>query len=559
MRHVWQRFSVRPASRVERETEKDGVSAGRDLPEAKLPAGDAQLRALQDRLGNRGLLRAMGSGQVLPNPLRNRFERSLTTSLSDVRIHSDHAAAAMAQQFDARAFTFGKDIYLGPGASIGSPGGESLLAHEVAHVAQQARGGVAPGDAAMVSQPHDSSEREADAAAHAMIAGGPARVTARPLAVARQPTGPGGGTQPAHQYTYGGFTMPPLPSGELQYDASIGQLYFDTADGRWYMGPIGRTQPWFVPKKPQPAPSGPKEDYDPLLRQFYTENEDGSRDYWGPIGATNGPKWHRPKLELEQPIGLFGNFTNPARILQPGYRMWEGNFAPNIASTGDYSLPLQLSYRQTLELLGTNMELGAFASVAPGSGTSGNVGATLRLGPTGKDEGWGLMLQPNLGILKYPSGNVGTNPGGLAALERTWTFGEKLQWDTDVLGSGSQYYQAGERWANPFLSGGIQSQLTYKPNDWNNIAIEGIGLGYGGRDTKTNQWFGGGRWGAALGYSHNWLSLTGRDPATPEGYDTNSVSVYLSYVQDKFPGEHPIRTVTLNVSLGELRRILSQP
>ena len=64
----------------------------------------------------------------------------------------------------ARAFTVGSDIFFGAGEyQPDSAGGRELLAHELAHVVQQ-RGAPNTGPL-IVSQPGDTLEREAEAAA----------------------------------------------------------------------------------------------------------------------------------------------------------------------------------------------------------------------------------------------------------------------------------------------------------------------------------------------------------------------------------------------------------
>jgi hypothetical protein len=58
-----------------------------------------------------------------------------------VRIHTDRQAAETANAIDARAFTLGQDIVFGSGQyQPNTPEGKQLLAHELTHVIQQARG-----------------------------------------------------------------------------------------------------------------------------------------------------------------------------------------------------------------------------------------------------------------------------------------------------------------------------------------------------------------------------------------------------------------------------------
>ncbi|MBE7451439.1 MAG: DUF4157 domain-containing protein [Kofleriaceae bacterium] len=119
-----------------------------------------------------------GSGAGLLDDQRARFEASLGTDLSAVRVHTGPASAAAASELGARAFTTGNDIHFGAGEHRpDDPFGMHLLAHEVAHTVQQRGGAGGPQAKLAVSQPGDPLEREADRAADAMVDGGPAAVS----------------------------------------------------------------------------------------------------------------------------------------------------------------------------------------------------------------------------------------------------------------------------------------------------------------------------------------------------------------------------------------------
>ena len=125
-------------------------------------------------------------GAPLPATERARFEGSLGVDLGAVRVHTGPASEAAAAAVSARAFTIGDDIHFAAGQlAPGTPAGDHLLAHEVAHTVQQ--GGGAPHAQARleVSTPDDPAEHEADRAADAMVAGLPAVVTPS-AGVARQ-------------------------------------------------------------------------------------------------------------------------------------------------------------------------------------------------------------------------------------------------------------------------------------------------------------------------------------------------------------------------------------
>ncbi len=74
-----------------------------------------------------------------PAPHNQAGQTRSSLNFAGVRIHSDERAAESARALGARAYTFGRDIVFGAGAfAPHTIQGERLLAHELAHVAQQA-------------------------------------------------------------------------------------------------------------------------------------------------------------------------------------------------------------------------------------------------------------------------------------------------------------------------------------------------------------------------------------------------------------------------------------
>jgi hypothetical protein len=103
----------------------------------------------------------LSAGQPLPGDVRRFFERRFGHDFSRVRIHSGRQAAASARSFSARAYTMGRDVVFGEGQyDPRSAPGRQLLAHELAHVVQQSRGG-----GAASFHPGSSLERAAESAA----------------------------------------------------------------------------------------------------------------------------------------------------------------------------------------------------------------------------------------------------------------------------------------------------------------------------------------------------------------------------------------------------------
>jgi Domain of unknown function (DUF4157)/Lysine-specific metallo-endopeptidase len=80
----------------------------------------------------------LGAGRPLSRAERSFFEPRFGADLGQVRVHDDAAGGRAARALDARAFTLGQDIAFAPGERApGTPGGDRLMAHELAHVTRQ--------------------------------------------------------------------------------------------------------------------------------------------------------------------------------------------------------------------------------------------------------------------------------------------------------------------------------------------------------------------------------------------------------------------------------------
>ena len=110
---------------------------------------------------------SLGPSSPLPPRVVARYGALYDHDFSAVRVRREPEAQRAAEQLNARAFTVGHDVAFARGQyDPDSPRGQHLIAHELAHVVQQARGGGAPapdGDAA--------GERAAAHAAHAALSG----------------------------------------------------------------------------------------------------------------------------------------------------------------------------------------------------------------------------------------------------------------------------------------------------------------------------------------------------------------------------------------------------
>lgn len=112
---------------------------------------------------------ASSSGQTLSPATREFFEPRLGVDLAGVKIHEDTRAAEASQSLRALAFTVGRDVFFDANQySPDTEPGKKLLAHELAHVAQQDRGTVSLG----LSHPDDQHERAAQQVATDVMTGG---------------------------------------------------------------------------------------------------------------------------------------------------------------------------------------------------------------------------------------------------------------------------------------------------------------------------------------------------------------------------------------------------
>lgn len=108
------------AARVEGGGGADGAPGGDGVPDVP-PALEAYISGVS-------------GGDPLQAEVRDTIEPHLGADLTDVRVHADDTAAAAAAQLQARAFTFGKHIFLAAGESAADV---ALMAHEATHVVQQ--------------------------------------------------------------------------------------------------------------------------------------------------------------------------------------------------------------------------------------------------------------------------------------------------------------------------------------------------------------------------------------------------------------------------------------
>jgi len=139
-----------PAAKADRATARDdragGRNAGIDTSMAD-PVEQLQRIAGNCTVSTLAALRNPGSagGEPLPPQLRGELETRFGEDFGGVRIHASGRAADAAAAVHAKAYTLGQNIVFG--ARRYAPEtfeGRRLLAHELAHVVQQRRGGGLP-------------------------------------------------------------------------------------------------------------------------------------------------------------------------------------------------------------------------------------------------------------------------------------------------------------------------------------------------------------------------------------------------------------------------------
>jgi hypothetical protein len=120
--------------------------------------------------GVAAILGRLGTGRPLDGGVRSRMEPLFGQDFSGVRVHQGSEAASMSAGLDARAFTVGHHIALGPGEyQPGTIMGDALLAHELAHVVQQAGAARTAAPLRDGSPAYEAFEQDADTAAAGVL------------------------------------------------------------------------------------------------------------------------------------------------------------------------------------------------------------------------------------------------------------------------------------------------------------------------------------------------------------------------------------------------------
>ena len=163
----------------------DAFAPGKATRAGRLDAASSDGGRAHDLAKLRAGLSGMnGGGAALPASAAAKFSTLLGSDLSAVRIHTDSQLAA---GMGVRALTHGSNIAFAPGAyDEGNAEHDPVLAHELAHVVQNQRGG-APMEVAArldIGPSNTPVENEAEAASASLMSG-------RPFSVASHASLPG--------------------------------------------------------------------------------------------------------------------------------------------------------------------------------------------------------------------------------------------------------------------------------------------------------------------------------------------------------------------------------
>ncbi|HKK28862.1 MAG TPA: DUF4157 domain-containing protein, partial [Alphaproteobacteria bacterium] len=124
------------AEEEEVQTQEEEVQARATQASSTQAAG--QRRTQRMAFVQRRLRAARGLGNPLPEETRRRMQNRFGADLSGIRIHTDALAVELSKALRAQAFAHGRDIYFNANKfQPGTPEGEHLLAHEIAHTIQQ--------------------------------------------------------------------------------------------------------------------------------------------------------------------------------------------------------------------------------------------------------------------------------------------------------------------------------------------------------------------------------------------------------------------------------------
>ncbi|HEX5164156.1 MAG TPA: DUF4157 domain-containing protein, partial [Thermomicrobiales bacterium] len=120
----------------DREAESESVQTAPEKAGTATPTSAAGQTGSTTPAADRAIGQA-GSGRPMNDSTRKTLESRMDADLGDVRVHDDAESQEASRELNARAFTHGRDIWLGSGETDRDLG---LMAHEATHVVQQDAG-----------------------------------------------------------------------------------------------------------------------------------------------------------------------------------------------------------------------------------------------------------------------------------------------------------------------------------------------------------------------------------------------------------------------------------
>lgn len=125
--------------------QKGGGNASAEMPSAASVVHPTISRSVSGSAGvvvdtatEGGINASRGGGLPMPEALRSQMESGFGADFSGVRLHTDSKAADLSRGIQAKAFTYGNDIFFNSGQyQPHSAAGQRLIAHELTHVVQQ--------------------------------------------------------------------------------------------------------------------------------------------------------------------------------------------------------------------------------------------------------------------------------------------------------------------------------------------------------------------------------------------------------------------------------------
>jgi Domain of unknown function (DUF4157) len=157
---------------IQRKADGNGTCTECEKKEKEIQRkGEGEVSAVPD--GFEAAMQRSGAGHPLDEGTRSFMESRFGEDFSEVKIHTDSAAAEASKLIQAQAFTSERDIYFGSGRSqLQTHDGQKLLAHELTHVVQQRNGATSQNMAKpVVGSPVDTLEQEAETVANQVMTG----------------------------------------------------------------------------------------------------------------------------------------------------------------------------------------------------------------------------------------------------------------------------------------------------------------------------------------------------------------------------------------------------